>query len=182
LFLDTKIDECKTQEVFTNILKSKENIVLVGMPSSGKSTVGKILAEKLGRDFYDLDDEIEAKIGCTIAEYFEDHSERDFRDIETEVTKEISQKNGIVIATGGGCILRGENVSALRSNGRLYFLDRSLNSLIPTNSRPLASNRLAIENLYRLRYDIYKTLSDVRIDGDLAPELVSELIRKEFLK
>lgn len=182
LFLDTKIDECKIQEVFTNILKSKENIVLVGMPSSGKSTVGKILAEKLGRDFYDLDDEIEAKIGCTIAEYFEDHSERDFRDIETEVTKEISQKNGIIIATGGGCILRGENVSALRSNGRLYFLDRSLNSLIPTNSRPLASNRLAVENLYRLRYDIYKTLSDVRIDGDLAPELVSELIRKEFLK
>ena len=181
-FLDTKIDDEKTDEVFKNILKSKENIVLVGMPSSGKSTVGKILAESLARDFYDLDEEIEKRIGCTIAEYFEDHPERDFRDVETEVTKDVSKKNGIIIATGGGCVLRSENVDALRSNGRIYFLDRSLDSLIPTNSRPLATNRMAIENLYRLRYDIYKTCSDVRIDGNSAPELVAEQIRKEFEK
>ena len=181
-FLDTKMDDGKTDEVFKNILKSKENIVLVGMPSSGKSTVGKILAESLGRDFYDLDEEIEKRIGCTIAEYFEDHPERDFRDVETEVTKDVSKKNGIIIATGGGCVLRSENVNALRSNGRIYFLDRSLDSLIPTNSRPLATNRMAIENLYRLRYDIYKTCSDVRIDGNSAPELVAEQIRKEFEK
>lgn len=181
-FLDTKMDDGKTDEVFKNILKSKENIVLVGMPSSGKSTVGKILAESLGRDFYDLDEEIEKRIGCTIAEYFEDHPERDFRDVETEVTKDVSKKNGLIIATGGGCVLRSENVNALRSNGRIYFLDRSLDSLIPTNSRPLATNRMAIENLYRLRYDIYKTCSDVRIDGNSAPELVAEQIRKEFEK
>ena len=100
LFIDTKIEENKTDEVYNKILKQKENIVLIGMPSSGKTTVGKIIADDLSREFYDLDDEIEKHIGCTIAEFFKNHNEKEFRDIETEITKEISKKNGIIISTG----------------------------------------------------------------------------------
>lgn len=180
LFLDTKIENKRIDEIFHNILKSKENIVLVGMPSSGKTTVGKIIARDLGREFFDLDDEIESYLGCTIAQYFETHSEREFRDIETKITKEISKKNGIVIATGGGCVLRAENTRALRSNGRLYFIDRDPRRLIPTYSRPLARKSADIDKLYRLRYDIYRHESDFRVNGDLAPEEVADLIREEF--
>ncbi len=180
LFLDTELSNEKIDEIFEKILRSKENIVLVGMPSSGKTTVGKILAEQMERSFYDLDDEIETRIGCTIAEYFETHSEKDFRKIEAEITKEISMKNGVIIATGGGCVLKNENVRALRSNGRLYFIDRDVRRLTPTYSRPLARHPDDIENLYRARYDIYKNVCDVHIDGNLAPEQESEIIRKDF--
>lgn len=180
LFIDTKIPPQKTEEVYQSIYDSKQNIVLIGMPSSGKTTIGSILAEKMSRVIVDLDDEIVAKLGCSIAEFFKSHTEKEFRDIETEVTIEISKRNGIVIATGGGCILREENVNALRSNGRLYFLDRSLDNLIPTDSRPLASKKSDIEALYKARYDIYKSASDVKIDGNLSPTEEANQILEEF--
>ncbi len=182
LFLGTKLDAHKIDEIYKKILKSKENIVLIGMPSSGKTTVGKILANDLGRVLYDLDEEIEKQIGCTIAEYFKSHTEEDFRDIETHITKEISKKNGIVIATGGGCILREENASALRSSGRLYFIDRDLENLTPTDSRPLATKKEAIKKLYEARYEFYLKASDIKIDGNLTPCAEANLIREEFLK
>ena len=152
------------------------------MPCSGKTTVGKILADDLHRELYDLDDEIEARLGCTIAEYFKTHSEKDFRGIETEITKEISKKNGIVIATGGGVVLREENVEALSANGKIFFIDRDVDSLTPTDSRPLASRTADIENLYKTRYPIYKRVCDFHIDGNLTPHEVAALIREEHLK
>ena len=181
LFIDKKFDESKTNEIFNKILREKENIVLIGMPSCGKTTVGKILAEKSSRELIDLDDEIVKNIGCEIAEFFKTHSEKEFRDIETQITKEISKKNSIIIATGGGCVLREENVNALRQNGRLYFLDRDLSNLTPTDSRPLATKKEAIEKLYNKRYDIYTSRCDCRIDGNLTPEVEANLIREEFL-
>ena len=182
LFTNEKIDENKTDEIYNKLLKQKENIVLIGMPSSGKTTVGKILSNDLGRELFDLDDEIEKYIGCTIAEYFKSHNEKDFRDVETRITKEISKKNGIIIATGGGCILREENVDALRLGGRLYFLDRALENLTPTDSRPLATKKEAIKKLYEARYQLYLNACDVRIDGNLLPTEETSLIKKEFLK
>lgn len=180
LFIDTKIDKSKTEDVYYNIGKSKENVVLIGMPSSGKTTVGAILAKSMDKKLIDLDDEIEKRIGSTIAEFFKSHTEKEFRDIESEVTKNISKQNGIVIATGGGCILREENVNALKSNGRLYFIDRSLENLIPTDSRPLATKRSDIEALYNARYNIYSSVCDVKIDGNLSPETEANLIKEEF--
>ena len=152
------------------------------MPSSGKTTVGRIIADDLCRELYDLDDEIEKHMGCTIAEFFKSHTEKDFRDIETQITKEISKKNSIVIATGGGCIIREENADALRMNGRLYFIDRDLEHLTPTDSRPLATKMEAIKKLYEERYHIYANTSDFRIDGNLTPNEEADLIEKEFLK
>ena len=180
LFTDINFDNSKTDEIYNKILKSKENIVLIGMPSSGKTTVGKILADNLSRELIDLDDEIVKAIGCEISEFFKTHTEKDFRDIETQITKEISKKNGIIIATGGGCILRDENVQALRGNGRLYFLDRSLKNLTPTDSRPLASRLSDMENLYSKRYPIYSDVCDAHVNGDLSPREVADLIEKEF--
>ena len=181
LFIDKKFDESKTNEIFNKILREKENIVLIGMPSCGKTTVGKILAENLSRKLIDLDDEIVKKIGCEISDFFKTHTEKEFRDIETEITKEISKNHGIIIATGGGCILRNENTNALRQNGRLYFLDRDLSNLTPTDSRPLATKKEAIEKLYNDRYDIYTSSCDCRINGNLNPESEANLIREEFL-
>lgn len=180
LFIDTKIDVEKAYETYEKITKEKENIVLIGMPSCGKTTVGKILSNMLGRDFYDLDYEIEKRIGCTISDFFETHSEIDFRNVETEITKEISTKNGIIIATGGGCATKNVNVNALRSNGRIYFIDRALDHLIPTHSRPLARDRFALENLYRMRQSIYSFVCDMHIDGNLTPNEEAEIIAKEF--
>ncbi len=182
LFLNREFDDAKIDEIYYKILKQKENIVLIGMPSSGKTTVGKILANSLNRQLIDLDDEIENCIGCTIAEFFKSHTEKDFRDIETQITKDVSKENGIVVATGGGCILREENTYALRMGGRLYFLDRNPENLIPTDSRPLATKKEAIEKLYGERYQIYLNTSDVKIDGNLTPKEEAELIREEFLK
>ena len=182
LFLGTDLDEDITQKTYQKIANQKENLVLIGMPSAGKTTIGKILAKDLSRELYDLDDEIEKHIGCTIAEYFKNHTEKDFRDIETQITKEISQKNNIVIATGGGCILREENVDALRSSGRLYFLDRDLENLAPTDSRPLATKKEALKKLYEARYQIYTNVCDVKIDANLTTTDEAQLIEKEFLK
>lgn len=182
LFLNKEIDSSKTDEIYHKILKEKENIVLIGMPSSGKTTVGRIIADDLCRELYDLDDKIEKHMGCTIAEFFKSHTEKDFRDIETQITKEISKKNSIVIATGGGCIIREENADALRMNGRLYFIDRDLEHLTPTDSRPLATKMETIKKLYEERYHIYTITSDFRIDGNLTPNEEADLIEKEFLK
>lgn len=182
LFINTKFEENKADEIYHKVLKEKENIVLIGMPSSGKTTVGKIIADDLSREFYDLDDEIEKHIGCTIAEFFKSHTEKEFRDIETQITKEISKKNGIVIATGGGCILREENANALKSNGRLYFLDRALDNLTPTDSRPLATKKEALKKLYDARYNLYLNTCDIQINGNLSPKEEALLIREEFLK
>lgn len=181
LFLNTKLENSKIDEIYQKILTEKENIVLVGMPSSGKTTVGKIIADSLNRTFIDLDDEIEKHIGCTIADFFKSHTEKEFRDIETQITKENSKKTGIVIATGGGCILREENIDALRSNGKIYFLDRDIDNLTPTDSRPLATKKEAIQKLYNDRYQIYLDTCDVKINGNLSPSEEANIIRKEFL-
>ena len=180
IFIGTKSDNQSIQKVYENTYKSKQNIVLIGMPSSGKTTVGALLAKQLNRELIDIDDELVKRLGCPIAEYFKSHSEKEFRDIETEITKEISKRNGIIIATGGGCILREENVNALRLNGRLYFLDRSLENLTPTDSRPLASKKSDIEALFRARYHIYESVCDAKIDGNLSPDEEANLITEEF--
>ncbi|MGM9632644.1 MAG: shikimate kinase [Eubacteriales bacterium] len=181
-FLDCRIEKSKSEEIYKKILKEKENIVLIGMPASGKTTVGNIVAGELGREFFDIDSEIEKKLGMTIAQYFENHSEGDFRDIESEITKEVSKHNGAVIATGGGCVLRGENIRALRQNGRIYMLDRSPDLLAPDFSRPLARSDEAIKELYCQRYGVYTSECDVKINSNVPSQDVAALIREEFSK
>ncbi len=162
-FIDTDIPDEKILDVFKIMYKKTENIVLTGMPGAGKSTVGKLLAKKLEMDFVDSDDEIVKKIGKSIPEIFSENGENVFRDIESEVIKELSTRKNTVIATGGGVILRRENTDLLRENGRIYFLDRPLENIRPTSDRPTALDREALVKRYRERYGIYTSSCDVHI-------------------
>ena len=180
LFTGAIYDAGKTDEIFNKISTQKENVVLIGMPSSGKSTVGSLLSKLLDKPLVDMDDEIVAHIGMPIAEFFKTHTEEEFRYIESEICKRISKRSGIIIATGGGCILKDENVDALRSNGRLYFLDRSPKSLVPTDDRPLATNKNAIIKLFEERFDRYLSVCDIKVNGDLTPLEEAKIITEEF--
>lgn len=181
-FIDTKISDEKILDVYKTMLKKTENIVLIGMPASGKTTIGKRIAEKLGMDFVDCDEEIVKKTGKSIPDIFAERGEKGFRDIESETVKEVSARKNTVIATGGGAILREVNTDLLRENGIIYFLDRSLESLIPTSDRPTASNREAIEARYRERYGIYSSCCDVHVKATDIIEENAEKIIEDFLK
>ena len=166
-FMDKSLDVEKiSDEIYAELLKEKQNIVLIGMPGSGKSTIGKALAEKLGRNFIDTDDVITEKHGV-ISDIFASKGEVYFRDIETEAVKETAKKGGIVIATGGGAILKKENVRALRQNGAIFFLNRPLEDIIPTSDRPLSSDIESLRKRFEERYPIYKATGDfeIAIDG-----------------
>ncbi len=169
-----------TDRVFRAVLAEKDNLVLTGMPGSGKTTVGKAAAKALGRTFVDLDDEIVRKAGCTILEIFRDKGERVFRDLETEVTREIAAENGLVIATGGGCVLREENVRALRMNGRLFWIDRPLEQLVPTDDRPTADSLDKMRTLYAVREPIYRSTADEVIASDGNCERVVSAVLTKF--
>ena len=178
-FMDTKVDASLCDRIFNEIVSEKDNIVLIGMPASGKSTVGKLLAEMTGKELIDTDTEIVKAEGTDIPTIFRDKGEMYFRDFEAKIVWEVSKLNGKIIATGGGAILRGSNVQALKQNGRVYFLDRDLELLIPTSDRPLSSDRASIEKRYNERYDIYCASADVKINANGTPTEVAELILKD---
>ena len=181
-FMDTTYDSSVCENVFKDILKEKENIVLIGMPSSGKTTVGKRLAMITGKEFVDTDDEIVKRISMDIPSYFAKFGEAEFRRVESEVVYEVSKKNGMIISTGGGAVLKGENVRCLRQNGRIYFLNRSLDLLIPTKSRPLSSDIDALKKRYEERYDIYVSSADVAVEANGTVNEVADKIKEEFYK
>ena len=141
-----------------------ENIVLIGMPGSGKSTVGQLLAEKTGKSFLDADAVIAAKAGCSIPEIFAKDGEAGFRAMETEVLSELGKQSGLVIATGGGCVTRAENHPLLHQNGRIFCLHRDLGKL-PTDGRPISQNN-DLESLYRTRKPMYERFADYHIDNN----------------
>ena len=156
--------------IYSRLLREKENLVLVGMPGSGKSTVGAFLAKKTGRKLVDLDEEIARRSGMTIPQIFQTRGEAAFRDLETQVIRELASTTGAIVSTGGGAILRDENVAALKQNGRLFFLDRPLEALLPTADRPLGDSREKIAALYAARYDRYLAVSDEHILVHSTPE------------
>ena len=182
LFIDTTISEEKIYDVYKKIVSAKRNIVLTGMPSSGKSTVGKRLAEELGMDFIDTDTEIEKVAGKSIPQIFKDLGEDGFRDIESQVIAEASARQNVVISTGGGAILRPQNVTSLKGNGTIYFIDRPLELLITTDDRPLSSNRDDLIKRYNERYDIYCATADKKVLNDQKTETVINTIKEDFLK
>ncbi len=181
IFLDVRYPAEVLERVFRTVLASKENIVLIGMPGCGKTTVGGLLAKRLNRPLLDLDACIVEAAGKPIPEIFAQSGESGFRDLESRVlAEELAHRNGAVIATGGGAILRDENIRELKRNGRLFFIDRPLRDLLPTEDRPLASTAEAIRKRYEERYDRYCAVADVRIDGGLAAEAVAETIGREM--
>ena len=181
-FFSKEIERERADEIFSTIISRRENIVLTGMPSSGKTTVGNILAKDMGRPLYDIDALIVKRAGCEISEIFANHGEEYFRDLESAViAEEVSPLTGAVIATGGGAILRSENVKNLKKNGKVIFLDRDLELLTPTSDRPTASDLEAMKKRFKQRYDIYVSTADVRVNGSLSAEEVVEKVKEEFI-
>ncbi|MBO4453344.1 MAG: shikimate dehydrogenase [Clostridia bacterium] len=166
LFTGEKVPFEKIESVYREIYRSKLNVVLTGMPSSGKTTVGRALAKTLGTEFYDTDEMIAEREKRPAAKIFAQEGEEYFRRVESGIIKELSVRNRCVIATGGGAVLDPSNVDALKGNGRIVFLDRPLEMLVPTDDRPLSSNRADIEKRYCERCGIYSSTCDVRVVND----------------
>ena len=182
IFLNTEYPKTESKRIFEKIQNEKQNVVLIGMPSSGKSTIGKIISEKLGRTFIDTDSLIQEKSGMEIPDIFSTLGESAFRKMECDVIAEVSKSCNTVIATGGGVILNKENVFNLRKNGKIYFIDRPLAELIPTDDRPLSQDADALKSLYEKRYNIYINACDERILNTESPESVANKIIGEFSK
>ena len=148
--------------------RQMENIILIGMPGCGKSTVGAILAEKTGRKLVDADAEIIKKAGCTIPEIFENQGETAFRDLETQVLEELGKQSGLIIATGGGCVTQERNYPLLHQNGCIFCLNRDI-SILATDGRPLSRNG-QLERMYTVRKPMYTRFADHQIDNNGAAE------------
>lgn len=144
----------------------KSNIVLIGMPGCGKSTVGKVLAKKLGYKFCDMDSYIQKISGKTIKELFEP-GEDNFRSWETKACEELSKCKNTIIASGGGVVTREKNIEILKTNCTILFIDRPVERIIndvDINSRPLLKEgKERLYNLYDERYELYKKAADIRI-------------------
>jgi shikimate dehydrogenase len=159
-----------------DIARETENIILVGMPGSGKSTVGQALAEALGRPFVDTDALIVEEAGRSIPEIFSADGEEVFRAMETEAVKAAGMMSGAVIATGGGVVTRERNYRPLSQNGRIVFLHRDLD-ILPVDGRPISQNTSKAE-LYARRLPLYKAFADLEADNNGAVEDTVEHILK----
>lgn len=163
LWTGQRISDETMERVWRTIGRSMQNVILIGMPGSGKSTVGKALAQKLNRPFVDADAEITARIG-DIPAYFAAHGEEAFRKVETEVLADLGKQSGLVIATGGGCVTRPENYASLHQNGEIIWLQRDLDKL-PTDGRPV-SQRDGISAIYAARKPLYERFADKIADNN----------------
>lgn len=163
-FLGQSLPDAMIQQVYDKMRLQMENIILVGMPGCGKSTVGKALADTLGKRFVDADEELVKAFQKSIPDIFAEEGEAGFREKETQILHELGKKSGLVIATGGGCVTRKENYPLLHQNGTIFWLHRNIDSL-PTDGRPLSqANRLS--DLYAVRKPLYEAFSDFAIDNN----------------
>ena len=180
LFTGQNIDDSRAEAVLHGLREQLTSIVLIGMPGCGKTTVGRALAEKLGRTFVDLDEEIVRRAGTSIPEIFAREGEAGFRERESALVREFGERTGLVVSTGGGVVTRRENYIPLKQNGLLLHLRRDPAAL-PTDGRPL-SQATAPEELWRRRAPLYAAFADGEIDnnGTLAGTL--EQIEKEMTK
>jgi shikimate dehydrogenase len=178
LFLDRVTDDDKIEAVLDTMIRQTRNIVLVGMPGCGKSTIGKLIAGLTGKDFVDIDEEIIRQTGKEIIRIFNEDGENTFRNLESRIIFEKGKENGQVIATGGGAMLREDNRTALRQNGRIIFLRRDL-SVLSMNDRPLSVSPDALISMYDFRLPIYEKCSDYWVDNnDSIEETVRMVMRK----
>lgn len=177
-FLDKDILKAEADAVFTSVYASKENVVLTGMPGSGKSTVGRLLNID-GYEFIDTDAEIEKRCGTSIKELIESSGERYFRDLESEVIRDVSRESSRIISTGGGAVLREENLHALRRNGKIYFIDAQLSRLRATDDRPLSNTEDKLKKLYDERIEIYRSTADLTVPDMGSPEAEAEYILRK---
>lgn len=164
LFLDVKADDEIIENTVKKLRRERRNLVLIGMPGCGKSTIGKAVASRLGKDFIDTDEEIVKREGRSIPEIFETDGEDYFRKIESEVLRDVCNGGDRVIATGGGIVKREENGLPMRLNGVVCWIRRPISKLA-TEGRPLSLNEQALIKIYDERKEKYHKFSDAVVDN-----------------
>ena len=150
------------------------NVILIGMPGSGKTTIGTLVAKRLGRTFVDADSALEREAGMPIPEIFRREGEAGFRRRETAVLAELGRQSGLVLATGGGSVTREENYPLLHQNGEIFCLQRALERL-PSAGRPV-SQALGAQTIYAQRKPLYARFADAMIDNNGTPEAAAAQI------
>ncbi len=177
LFQDKKLPESLTPEITAQIRRETENLLLIGMPGCGKSSLGALLAQRLGRRLVDSDGEIVARAGKSIPEIFQAEGEAGFRSLEHQVLEALCKESGLVIAAGGGVVTRQENWDLLRQNSFVVFIRRALDSL-PTAGRPISQSR-SLADIYKERLPLYQALADCQVENNSTLEAaVLEIERK----
>lgn len=179
LFTGKMIPDAVCTDILRTLEREMHNVILIGMPGCGKTSVGTLLAQRLGRPFFDADAEIERHLGCTIPAFFAREGENAFRAVETQVLAELGKRSGCVIATGGGCVTRPENYELLHQNGTLVWLRRDLSAL-PVDGRPISRSR-ALSELYREREPLYRRFADICAENDDTEAVVAEKIKELLL-
>ena len=177
-FTGRSISDSVIEPVYRQLRNQMENIILIGMPGSGKSTVGKLLAEQIGRPFVDADAAIVEAAGMSIPEIFATSGEDGFRQIETQVLAQLGKQSGLIIATGGGCVTREENYPLLHQNGSCFWLTRDIGKL-PTEGRPL-SRRDSLDQMYQIRKPLYNRFADYTVDNNGSAAECAEQILKHL--
>lgn len=175
-FTGKKLENSVIGEIHRNLRRQMENIILIGMPGSGKTTIGKLLAQKLGKTFVDADWEISKAAGCDIPAIFAREGEAGFRRRETDSLRDICKGSGLVISTGGGCVTRKENYPLLHRNGLILWVKRDI-ALLPTEGRPL-SEKKSLADMYALRKAMYEAFADGTIENNESPERAAENCQK----
>lgn len=178
LFFGQPIPDYQTELILARLWQDRTNIVLVGMPGCGKTTVGRELAKLTGKPLVDLDEEIVRRAGKPIPDIFREEGENAFRDLESQALAETCAKDGQVIATGGGAVLRAENRAAMRRTGRVYWLRRDLN-VLPKEGRPL-SQKGSLEEMYQMRKPLYEAAADFRVDNNQTAAEAAQQIWSEL--
>ncbi len=180
LFFDTQLDTSVCEKIENDLTMQMCNIVLIGMAGCGKSTVGRVLAERLNKALVDTDDLVEQAENKSIPEIFSQKSEEYFRQCETEAVKTAGKGKAQIIATGGGVVTKPENYKPLKQNGILIFINRDPD-LLPANGRPLSQIH-GVKALYEKRMPLYRRFADIEIDGNGTVEEVAERIVQEICK
>lgn len=178
VFFGEDIPLLRTETVYETLRARKENRILIGMPGCGKSTVGRALADLLGRPFVDADLELEAELEMPCGDFITRRGEEAFRERETALLEKLGKESGLVIATGGGCVTRPENYPLLHQNGAMIFLERELSKL-PKRGRPL-SQRGKLEDMYTIRLPMYRRFADCVVPNTGEPQEVALAVEEAY--
>ena len=180
-FFDTTVDDAVIGTILADLTRQVENLVLIGMPGCGKTTIARLLAERTGREVIDLDEEIVRTAGKSIPDIFAEDGEAAFRDLEHAEIEKAGARTGVILSLGGGAVTREDNYLPLHQNGRIYQLTRDP-ELLPTDGRPLSRDLETLKTMAAERAPLYERFRDVWIANDATPDDAADRIWNDFAK